>query len=60
VYIDDIRLYPEVLAYASPDVTGAGDAVQGVPNDADWPAAETPNLASTTTWRRSSCTSRRD
>jgi len=45
VYIDDIRLYPEVLAYASPDVTGAGDAVQGVPNDADWPAAETPNLA---------------
>jgi len=45
VYIDDVRLYPEVLAYTSPDVTGAGDAVQGVPNDADWPAAETPNLA---------------
>jgi len=43
--IDDIRLYPEVLSYTSPDVTGAGDTVQGVPNDADWPAAETPNLA---------------
>jgi hypothetical protein len=43
--IDDIRLYPEVLSYISPDVTGAGDTVQGVPNDADWPAAETPNLA---------------
>jgi len=27
------------------DITGAGDAVQGVPNDGDWPGAETPNLA---------------
>ncbi|HPC96024.1 MAG TPA: hypothetical protein PLU87_13845, partial [Sedimentisphaerales bacterium] len=43
--IDDIRLYPEVLDYRSPDVTGAGDTVQGVPNDADWPAAEHPALA---------------
>ncbi|MDI6451011.1 discoidin domain-containing protein [Anaerobaca lacustris] len=45
VYVDDIRLYPEVLSYISPDITGAGDTVQGVPNDGDWPAAETPNLA---------------
>jgi Concanavalin A-like lectin/glucanases superfamily/F5/8 type C domain len=54
VYIDDIRLYPEVLAYHKlPDVTAAGDAVQGVPNDGvttggndnGWPAGETPELA---------------
>jgi hypothetical protein len=45
VYIDDIRLYPEVLDYLSPDITGAGDTVQGVPNDDDWPAAEYPDLA---------------
>ncbi len=45
VYIDDIRLYPEVLSYVSPDITGAGDTVQGVPNDGDWPAAEHPALA---------------
>ncbi len=45
VYIDDVRLYPEVLDYTSPDVTGAGDTVQGVPNDNDWPAAEYPALA---------------
>mgnify|MGYP000142831050 CR=1 FL=1 len=45
VYIDDIRLYPEVLSYISPDITGAGDTVQGVPNDGDWPAAEHPALA---------------
>jgi len=44
VYIDDIRLYPEVLEYLSPDITGAGDTVAGVPNDGDWPAAETPDL----------------
>jgi len=45
VYIDDVRLYPEVLDYMSADVTGAGDTVQGVPNDNDWPAAEYPALA---------------
>ena len=27
------------------DVTAPGDAVIGVPNDGDWPAAETPDLA---------------
>jgi Concanavalin A-like lectin/glucanases superfamily/F5/8 type C domain len=41
VYIDDIRLYGKVPE----DITGAGDAVQGVPNDGDWPGAETPDLA---------------
>ncbi|MGE5293281.1 MAG: discoidin domain-containing protein, partial [Solirubrobacterales bacterium] len=45
LYIDDIRLYPEVLDDSNPDVTGAGDTVQGVPNDADWPTAEYPDLA---------------
>ncbi len=45
LYIDDIRLYPEVLDYSSPEITGAGDTVQGVPNDGDWPAAEHPALA---------------
>ncbi len=45
LYIDDIRLYPEVLEYTSPDVTGAGDTVQGVPNDGDWPANEAPEMA---------------
>jgi hypothetical protein len=45
VYIDDIRLYPEVFDYISPDITGAGDAVQGVPDDGDWPANETPEMA---------------
>jgi hypothetical protein len=45
VYIDDIRLYPEVQADIAPDITGAGDTVVGVPNDGDWPAAETPELA---------------
>ena len=45
LYIDDIQLHPEVLEDASPDITGAGDTVQGVPNDGNWPAAETPDLA---------------
>ena len=27
------------------DVTALGDAIQGVPNDGDWPGAETPDLA---------------
>ena len=35
-----------VDAYQGPsDITAAGDAVQGVPNDGDWPGAETPDLA---------------
>ncbi|UCD51302.1 MAG: hypothetical protein JSW27_01460, partial [Phycisphaerales bacterium] len=42
VYIDDIRLYPRIIY---PDITAAGDTVVGVPDDGDWPAAETPDLA---------------
>jgi len=46
VYIDDIRLYPEVRDYHRlPDITGPSDTIQGVPNDGDWPDAETPDLA---------------
>jgi hypothetical protein len=46
VFIDDVRLYPEVLDYHKfPDVTAAGDTVVGVPNDGDWPDVETPDLA---------------
>jgi len=45
IFVDDIRLYPEVLDVSSADITGAGDTVQGVPNDDDWPAAEYPALA---------------
>ncbi len=49
VYIDDVRLYSEVLPDSttteSPDVTRAGDIVVGVPNDGDWPGAEHPALA---------------
>ena len=53
VYVDDIQLYPELIDYLSNDVTGAGDVVQGVPNDGvttggsdnGWPAGETPELA---------------
>jgi hypothetical protein len=45
LYIDDIRLYPEVVDHALSDITGPGDVVKGVPDDGDWPAAETPNLA---------------
>ncbi|NQV32780.1 MAG: discoidin domain-containing protein, partial [Phycisphaeraceae bacterium] len=44
--IDDILLHPETfVATASSDITTPGDAVQGVPNDDDWPAAESPDLA---------------
>ena len=48
VYIDDIRLYPEVAddsSADSDDITRPGDVVVGVPNDNDWPAAEYPDLA---------------
>ena len=27
------------------DITSPADAIQGVPNDGDWPSAESPNLA---------------
>ena len=46
VLIDDILLHPEPFSLpTSFDITTPGDVVQGVPNDDDWPAAETPDLA---------------
>jgi hypothetical protein len=53
LYVDDIRLYPMILEDVLPDITGPGDAVQGVPNDGvttggndnGWPAGESPDLA---------------
>jgi hypothetical protein len=43
LFIDDVRLYPEVLDYyRGLDITAPGDALQGVPNDDDWPAGEEP------------------
>ena len=46
LYIDDIRLYAKVIGYVKfPDVTAPGDTVVGVPDDGDWPDAETPDLA---------------
>jgi hypothetical protein len=41
-YLAGKRLMDDLLG---PDVTGIGDVVQGVPNDGDWPGAETPDLA---------------
>ncbi len=43
LFIDDIRLYPEVLDYLRlPDITAPGDTLVGVPNDDDWPTGEEP------------------
>jgi len=41
-YLTGARLMDDLLG---PDVTGLGDVVQGIPNDGDWPGAETPDLA---------------
>jgi hypothetical protein len=49
--MSDVRIYDgalsagEVAFLAGNDVTAPGDLVQGVPNDGDWPGAETPDLA---------------
>ena len=46
VLIDDITLVAEPFSLPTViDITSPGDAVQGVPNDDDWPAAESPDLA---------------
>jgi hypothetical protein len=43
VFIDDIGFG---RVYTGPsDITAPGDIAQGVPNDGDWPGAETPDLA---------------
>jgi len=41
-YLAGKRLMDDLFG---PDVTALGDVVQGVPNDGDWPGAETPDLA---------------
>ena len=38
-------LLPATIAMAQEDITARGDVVRGVPNDGDWPSAETPDLA---------------
>ena len=51
--IDEVRIYNRPLSAGEilfltgymADVTAPGDLVQGVPNDGDWPPAETPDLA---------------
>jgi len=51
--IDEVRFYNKTLTDVEilkvmgtvSDVTAPGDIVQGVPNDGDWPGAETPDLA---------------
>ena len=46
ILIDDITLVPEPFSLStSMDITTPGDVVQGVPNDDDWPTAESPDLA---------------
>jgi len=41
-----IRVNADTFLQKGPsDITAAGDLVQGVPNDGDWPGAETPDLA---------------
>jgi hypothetical protein len=45
LYIDDIRLHPVTFDVTAGDITTPGDTVLGVPNDGDWPAAESPDLA---------------
>ena len=43
IFVDDVG-YGSL--YTGPaDITAPGDVVQGVPNDGDWPPAETPDLA---------------
>jgi len=41
-YLAGARAMDDVLG---PDVTALGDVVKGVPDDGDWPGAETPDLA---------------
>jgi F5/8 type C domain len=45
LYVDDIGFGTPLAYHVKAAVTGPGDAVQGVPNDGDWPGAETPDLA---------------
>jgi len=44
---DGVKIFLNAVKYmmTPKDVTAPGDAIQGVPNDGDWPGAETPDLA---------------
>ncbi len=44
VRVDDILVVKPVVISGA-DITAPGDNVKGVPNDGDWPGAETPPLA---------------
>jgi len=44
IYVDEIRV-GKLIVLLPADVTSPGDAIQGVPNDGDWPGAEAPDLA---------------
>jgi hypothetical protein len=45
ILIDDVLVVKPVVISEPADVTAPGDNLKGVPNDGDWPAAETPPLA---------------
>jgi len=45
IYVDDIGYGKPFPGTEGTDITTTDDVVQGVPDDGDWPAAETPNLA---------------
>ncbi len=45
IYVDDIGFGAPLASNVTSDITSPGDEVVGVPNDGDWPAAETPDLA---------------
>jgi hypothetical protein len=45
IRIDDIRVVKPISILEAADITAPGDNVRGVPNDGDWPGAETPPLA---------------
>jgi len=45
IRIDSIKGVKPIVILEATDVTAAGDNVRGVPNDGDWPGAETPPLA---------------
>ncbi|MFH1719362.1 MAG: PA14 domain-containing protein [Planctomycetota bacterium] len=45
ITVDDILVVHPVVISEPADVTAPGDNLLGVPNDGDWPGAETPPLA---------------
>ena len=45
IRIDSIKVVKPISILEPTDVTAPGDNVRGVPNDGDWPGAETPPLA---------------